>query len=158
MFAAAQVYFRNTRGTEILEWLESQLRVRLPIAVERTAWRGFGVEIPQILVHTSPIALTLQLEDDPDLAEELEELVEDSEGNLSPSDIHRLEQTNARIEVLAYEPSPTPGQEPSQVVIAATSLDTSNPEVLMVLREVQEMLCGFIIDCTDGSLTSPRDD
>ena len=79
MNSAAQVIFANDRSESYLDWLTAELPQRIPFTCSRTQWRGRTITIPQILVDTSPVKLTIQVDDSSDyVPDEIAELAEDA--------------------------------------------------------------------------------
>lgn len=112
--------------------------------------------VPQILVETSPVALTIQVEDDPEyVPDELAEVASDFRSRLSLGLYSRLQRCNARLDVLsatAVQPGIT---DEAIKVYAQTDLDPANQQVAAILHILANLLDGFILDCVEGRLLCP---
>ena len=156
MIAAAQVVFRNHRGHGCLDWLSTELQ-RAGVICSPTEWRGYGAVVPQLLVPTSPIQLTIQVDSDPAyVPDEIAELAEDAEP-LLPSELGAsLRSCDTRLDIMSTTPSKVTETNREIAVFAQTDLDPANPEVERVLLLLSAITEGFIVDCVNGRLRAPR--
>ena len=156
MITAAEIIFRNTHGEGFLDWLLAELSSHLSIPVSRTEWRGFVLTIPQIHVATSPVPLTIQLNEAPDcVPAEITELADDLRVRMPEPQRVALASLTARLEVMSATPV-----EPQLIpnafsVEASTYLDPSQPQVAQVLQVLAELTHGFTVDCIAGQILPP---
>jgi hypothetical protein len=156
MISAAHVIFNNQHGDQCLEWLFEELEKLLPQRCSRTEWRGFSTVVPQILVDTEPVALTIQVDDSPDyVPAETTELIEEVEGRIEPQMLLRLKQCDCRLDVMSATPNEPIVTEDAIVVVAGIDLDPQREEVAQVLAALSDLTSGFIEDCVNGRLRVP---
>ena len=159
MFASSQIIFVNARGDACLEWLFAELPKHIPFRCSRTEWVGFTTTIPQILIETAPVALTIQVDDDPEyVPEEIAELADEMESKLPP-DVHaELKKCNARLDVMSASSNEPEITEEAITVVAQTDLDPQSDQVDRVVRALSKLCNGFVNDCIYGGLLCPGDD
>lgn len=155
VIAAAQVVFSNEHGDGCLGWLAAELH-KAGVSCSPTEWRGYGAVIPQLLVPTAPVALTIQVDDDPAyVLDEIVELAEDAKHVLSAQLHGRLAQCDARLDIMSATPAKTIETDSAITVFAQTDLDPERPEVEHVLLTLSTITAGFIVDCVNGRLRVP---
>lgn len=155
MIAAAQVVFSNQRGDACLAWLSAELE-KAGVSCSPTEWRGYGAVVPQLLVPTAPVPLTVQVDDDPSyVPDEIAELAEDARPVLSPPHHAKLAQCNARLDVMSTTPAKTTETDAAITVVAQTDLDPRQPEVERVLILLSTITAGFVVDCVHGRMRVP---
>jgi len=160
MFASSQIIFINSRSeAECLDWLLAELPQRVPFDCLRTEWRGFTTTVPQVLVQTSPVALTIQLEDDPEyVPDEIAELADEIKAKL-PAEAHALlSNCNARLDIMTATPV-EPGTTDDAIKISAqTDLDPQSDEADLVVRALASLCNGIVSDCVNGGVLCPGSD
>jgi hypothetical protein len=155
MITAAHVWLRNGHGHGLLDWLRTSLAAA-GIASEPTEWRGYAAVIPQLLIHTKPVALTIQVEDDPEyVPDELEELVEEVTGIAAGTHVDALASCNARLALQSTSPPRRLEDEGSVTVFAQTDLDPASPEVDALLATLSRLTGGFTVDCVNSRFRLP---
>lgn len=155
MITAAHVWLRNGHGDGLLDWLRTRLAAA-GVSSEATEWRGYKAVIPQLLVDTKPVALTIQVEDDPEyVPDELEELVEELSAIAAAAHIDALACCNARLALQSTSPPRRLEDERSVTVFAQTDLDPALPEVDALLATLSRLTGGFTVDCVNGRFRSP---
>jgi hypothetical protein len=156
MIAAAQVVFRNCRGDGCLDWLSTELQ-RAGVTCSPTEWRGYGAVVRQLLVPTSPVPLTIQVDSDPAyLPDEIAELAEDAKPLLISELSASLRSCDTRVDAMSTTPPKVTETDRESAVFAQTDLDPANPEVERVLLLLSATTEGFIVDCVNGRLRAPR--
>jgi hypothetical protein len=157
MISAAQVIFANDRRDACLDWLSAELPRRVPFPCSRTQWRGRTITIPQILVATSPVQLTIQVEDSSDyVPEEIVELAEDARSHIDESVYARLRRCNARLDLMSTTPPRRTESSEAITIIAETDLDPAYPDVEQVLAALSDLTGGFVLDCVNARLRIPN--
>jgi hypothetical protein len=155
MIAAAQVVFRNAHGESCLEWLSTELQ-RAGVTCAPSEWRGYGAVVPQLLVPTSPVSLTIQVESDPAyVPEEIGELADDAKPLLSSDLDASLRSCDTRLDIMSTTPPKVTETDRKISVFAQTDLDSARPEVERVLVVLSEITGGFVVDCVNGRLRTP---
>ena len=156
MFASAQIIFVNTEGDGCLTWLFEALPKHVPFPCSRTEWRGFSTVIPQMLVETSPVPLTIQVDDDAEyVPEEIQELADDLEKKIADDVCEQLRKCNARLDIMTATPNEPQMTEDAIVVVAQTDLDPAASDVNDVIRTLARLVDGFIHDCVNGRILCP---
>ena len=155
MIAAAQVVFRNGHGENCLEWLSTELQLA-GVTCSPTEWRGYGAVVPQLLVPTSPVSLTIQVDSDPAyVPEEIAELADDAKPLLSSDLDASLRSCDTRLDIMSTTPTKVTETDREMSVFAQTDLDPARPEVERVLLALSEITGGFVVDCVNGRLRAP---
>src|SRR5262249_28711681 len=156
MISAAQVIFANDRSESYLDWLTAELPQRIPFTCSRTQWRGRTITIPQILVDTSPVKLTIQVDDSSDyVPDEIAELAEDARSHIDEAAYARLRRCNARLDLLSTSPPRVTEGKRTITVVAETDLDPAYPDVEEVLAALSDLTGGFVLDCVNARLRIP---
>ena len=155
MIAAAQIIFLNRRGDACLPWLSRQLR-QMSIECTDTEWRGHSMVVPQLLVPTRPVSLTIQVDESPEyVPDELAELAEEARGLIDAAVHAKLAACNARLDIMSTTP-PRREEDDRQVTVwAQTDLDPQSPDVERVLVALSAATEGFVVDCVNGRLRPP---
>ena len=155
MIAAAQVIFCNQSGEACLDWLALELE-RGGVSSSPTEWRGYEVVVPQLLISTAPVPLTVQVDADPSyVPDEIAELAEEAKSIL-PVDLHEmLARCDARLDIMSTTPPRTAETESAITVFAQSDLDPAQPDVERVLLLLSVITGGFLIDCINGRLRVP---
>ena len=155
MIAAAQVVFRNQHGGGCLDWLAIELQ-RAGVSCSPTEWRGYGSLVPQLLVPTSPVSLTIQVESDPAyVPQEISELAEEAKPLLSTDLSSALASCDTRLDIMSTTPTKVTETDRAISVFAQTDLDPGTPEVERVWFLLSTITNGFIVDCVNGRLCAP---
>jgi hypothetical protein len=156
MISAAQVIFANDHPDACLDWLSAELPRHVPFSCSRTQWRGRTITIPQILVATSPVRLTIQVEDSTDyVPEEIAELAEDARSHIDEAAYVGLRRCNARLDLMSTTPPRRTESTDAITIFAETDLDPAYPDVEQVLAALSELTGGFVLDCVNGRLRIP---
>jgi hypothetical protein len=156
MISAAQVIFASERPDGCLDWLSAELPRRIPFTCRRTQWRGRTITIPQILVATSPVELTIQVEDNGDyVPEEIADLAEDARSHIDEAAYARLRRCNARLDLMSTTPPRRTESNTTITIVAETDLDPAYPDVEEVLAALSNLTGGFVLDCVNARLRIP---
>lgn len=155
VIAAAQIVFSNQHGDACLAWLSVELE-KAGVPCSPTEWRGYGAVVPQLLVPTAPVPLTVQIDADPAyVPDEIAELAEDAKPVLSVQLHETLARCDARLDIMSTTAPTTTETESAITVVADTDLDPKQPEVERVLLVLSAITVGFIVDCVHGRLRAP---
>jgi len=155
MITAAHVWLRNEHGDGLLKWLGASLAA-VGISSEPTEWRGYTAVIPQLLVHTKPVVLTIQVEDDPEyVPDELQELIEEVSAMAGAEARDALASCNARLALQSTSPPRRLEDERSVTVFAQSDLDPAFPEVDALLALLSRFTGGFTVDCVNSRFRVP---
>jgi hypothetical protein len=151
MISAALVPFDARSNPLTLDRIEEHLRESVPFPCVPTEWVGYGATIPQLRVET-PVALTIQIDEDPDyVPEELRELADEAESEDSlPADlIEFLRSATARLDIQSadYTGNQEVAADGGFVVYARSDLDPLVPEVEDVLLALSQLSGGPVLDC-----------
>ncbi len=158
MIAAAQVIFRNSHGDRCLDWLSSELE-KAGVPCSPTEWRGYGAVVPQLLVPTSPVSLTVQVDSDPEyVPAEIAEVASQARRVLPPHAAESLARCDTRLDIMSTTPSTTIQTEREIVQFAETDLDPIDPQVEAVLLHLSAITEGFVFDCVHGRIRWPAAD
>jgi hypothetical protein len=113
--------------------------------------------VPQLLVPTKPVALTIQVDGDADYVPgEIEELAEQAQHLLPPPVHQALSSCDTRLDIMSAAPAAPTVTEREVVVIAQTDLDPVQPEVESVLTALSGLTSGFLVDCVNNRLRMPH--
>ena len=114
-------------------------------------WRGFGKEVPQLRIETNP-PVALQINDHESVLEENQETANDAAdvGDLDTEMVELIRRCDARIELVAAEPTRAIGVEHTGLVTWTPNLDASSPEVRRVVLFLSKHLGGIAYDNVDG--------
>lgn len=155
MIAAAQVVFRNQCDDACLDWLATELE-KAGVSCSPTEWRGYEVVVPQLLIRTAPVALTVQVDADPAyVLDEIAELAEEAKSIL-PAQFHEmLARCDTRLDIMSTTPPRTAETKSAITVWAETDLDPTEPDVERVLLLLSTITGGFLVDCVNGRLRVP---
>ncbi len=157
MLPAAVIFFENPHGDACLSWLLGELPKHVRFNCSHTEWHGFTTVIPQILVETVPVALTIQVEDDPDPGE-IQELLEDLGSRISAQLAARLRRCDCEFIILSATPTPLRVTDDAIIVVHQTDLDPASAYVDQVLLALAALVDGFIVDCVNGRVRCPGAD
>ena len=158
MIAAAHVIFVNRSGEMCLQWLSVEL-AKMGVDCTPTEWRGYSTVIPQLLVKTYPVALTIQVEDDPEyVPEEIAEMAEDARRLIDDHAYSTLMSCKTRLSIMSTTPPRREETDRQVVVWAQTDLDPETPDVERVLLALSTITDGFLVDCVNGRLRAPGGD
>ena len=154
MISSAHICFNSKQLDLSMQFLAEYLRESLSWRVSVTQWSGYGVVVPQLLVHT-PIPFLIQIENDPDwVPEEIREIIEWE--SLAPeSEVARkIGECDARLAIHTTAPDQVIGDGMSITVSAlGTAVDPSDPNILEVLTLLGRMVNGVIYDAVNGEVT-----
>lgn len=117
-------------------------------------WSGFGIVIPQLLVHT-PIPFLIQIEDDPGWVQEENLEFGEWAGLSRDSEIFgHLTECDARLAIQSTTPDQVFCDGRSITVSTlGTAVDPKEPEIATVLEIVGRKINGLLNDCVNGGLT-----
>lgn len=154
--AAAEIAFVNDRTEPILEWLALELPKRLEFPISKTQWKGLTLTIPQLRVETRPVALTLQLDEDPSVVpQEIAELSELFKPVLNQTAIAYLARVRSRLDVMSATADPPKVSGKQLSLTAATDLDPRAPDVDRLLTAVSDLTNGFAFDLVNLAVRVP---
>ncbi len=155
MISSAQVIFSNQHGAQCLEWLSGKLG-EAGVHCSPSEWRGYATVVPQLLIPTTPVSLTIQVENDPAyVPEEIAELARDTQAVLPEALQRRLSKCDTRLGIMSTSPAPPIETENAVAIVAQTNLDPEQPEVERLLLVLANITDGFVVDCVNGRLLAP---
>ncbi len=157
MIAVAQLLFADARSQDdLLLALERHLASATSFRVSRTEWRGYSIIIPQVLVGTSPVVLTLQVDRAPEyVPAEIAELAEHLSGKANDDELNALRQCDTRVDIMSASSAQTSESEDAITVFASSDLDPTAPDVTTVLNELQSFTGAWVVDNMDGRIRKP---
>lgn len=155
MISSAHICYNSKHNKLTLPNIAEHLREKISWKVSMTEWWGYGITVPQLLVHT-PIPFLVQIEDDPDwVIEEIQEIIERE--NLDPSSelAQRISHCDTR---LAIQPT-TPDQiisDGSSITVSTLgmAIDPADTEISGVLEILRQIVDGITYDSVNGGITT----
>jgi hypothetical protein len=153
MFSSANLCYDSTRYKLDLPRIAELLKDRTPWDITFTEWAGFGVVIPQLLVH-SPVPFLIQIEDDTEVQEEVQEIIEwehlDPDGDIA----RKLARCNARLGIQSTAPDQVSvNNGVLQISAIGGTVDPADVEITKVLQCLGREIEGILHDCVNGGLT-----
>ena len=112
--------------------------------------------VPQLLVGTSPTALTIQVDGDRQYVPgEIAELAEQIQGHLSPHLRQALLSCDTRLDLMSATPAERTVTDREIIVVAQTDMDPAQPEVEKVILSLSAITSGYILDCVNNRFRVP---
>ena len=111
--------------------------------------------VPQILVQTSPVALTIQVEEPEYVPAEVAELGNDTLGKIPPDAHQQLLRCDARLDIMSATPNQPEITETAIVAVAQTDLTVESDDAETVVRALAMLCDGFVNDLVAGRLLCP---
>lgn len=151
---SAHVCYDSKLNNVSLELLAQLVKKETSWNVTQTQWRGLGMTIPQLLVHTS-IPFLIQIEDDPEwVPEENKEFGKwaklDEDSPLSK----KLAKSNARLAIQATTSNKINiDGKTIKIEASGTAVDPKNPEIAKVLAIICSQIDGVISDAVNGGVS-----
>ena len=154
MTSSAHICYNSKRLGLTLSDVARHLRENSSWHVSVTEWRGYGMVIPQLLVHT-PTPFLIQIEDDPDwVPGEIQEIIEWE--NLDPNAeiAQKIAECDARLAIQSTTPDQVINDGSSITVSTlGSAIDPCDPDISDVLMLLCRKLEGVIHDCVNGGVT-----
>jgi len=148
--AAADVIFDNASSPTDIDTLFAKLQGRIEYPCTRVEWVGFTMTIQQIRIGT-PTPMFLQIEDDPSFVPaEIKEMAKTAEGALGRRVADQIAKCRSRITVLGPAIDAHLQEKDSIVVVGATRLDPSMPQIEATLKAIADILGGYVYDDVNG--------
>jgi hypothetical protein len=153
LFAAAFIYLVNIQGTSLLDSLLANLPEHVRYRVSRTEWRGFTTVVPQILVATKPVALTIQV-DSNSAADEVADLVKQWEPKVDAAALREMARCQTRLDLMAADTTTPRIDEKNRTLTieATTTLDPKTADVDAVISALLDLTDGFAVDAVHDRL------
>jgi hypothetical protein len=154
MISSAHICYNSKQLGLSLPFLAEYLRESLSWRASMTQWSGYGIVVPQLLVHT-PIPFLIQIESDPDwVPEEIREIIEwenlDSESEIA----RRIMECDARLAIQTTVPDQVISDGISiNVSTLGMAVDPSDPNIFEVLTLLGRKVNGVIQDTVNGGVT-----
>ena len=128
----AYVIFRN--GSLLtLDDLRDRLAARLGFAVSTHVWRGFGAEIPQIHVRTTP-AVAIQLDE---AAHVRDEICERDWDEITPDEASVICEFASRLEITSATPTNLRQLPDGSTMSWSEQIDPQTPEIRQVIATAE---------------------
>lgn len=154
MISSALIFYDSRQCTIDLQFIAKVIESETQWRVSHTEWKGFGLIIPQVLVHTS-IPFVIQIEDDPEWVPESNLECAEMAGLSKNSEIFvHLTQCDARLAIQSAMPDQVIDDGTSLTVVTlGDAVDPKDPEIETVLLTLGRKMNGLLEDCVNGCWT-----
>lgn len=154
MISSAHICYNSKQLDLSLPFLAGYLRESLSWRVSMTQWSGYGIVVPQLLVHT-PIPFLIQIENDPDwVPEEIREIIEWENLDLESEIARKIIECDARLAIQTTAPDQVISDGISiNVSTLGMAVDPSDPNIFEVLTLLGRKVNGVIQDTVNGGVT-----
>ncbi|MDD0967803.1 MULTISPECIES: hypothetical protein [Pseudomonas] len=156
MTTSAQICYNSKPIKATLQDIAAHLRQTTSWHISTTEWKGYGIVVPQLLVHT-PVPFLIQIEDDPEyVPEEIREIIEWEKLDPDSRIARILARCDARLAVLSTTPDLVIDDGHSiSASILGTEVDPHDADISSVLKILCRKVEGVIYDCVNGGVISP---
>ncbi len=154
MTSSAHICYNSKHTGLTLSDVAKHLRENASWHVSVTEWSGYGMVIPQLLVHT-PVPFLIQIEDNPDwVPGEIQEIIEWENLDQNAEIAQKIAQCDARLAIQSTTPDQVISDGSSITVSTlGVAIDPCDPDISAVLVMLCRQLEGVIHDCVNGGVT-----
>ena len=151
MISSAHICYDTRHVSLTLASIAEYLREHISWQISTTEWRGYGMVVPQLLVHT-PIPFLLQIENDPAwVPAEIQEIIEWEKIDPASEIGLRIARCDARLAIQSTVADQVfHGGNSITVSTFGHEIDASNMEISKVLNILCRHIGGVIHDCVNG--------